>query len=280
MNNRFVGGHVSSAGGPSKAIGRALEIEANCLQIFAGSPRSWARTLYSQSEVDAYKTEKAKIAGPMFIHALYLINLASTDQNNLEKSATSLKLDLQNGDLLGCSGVVVHVGSHLGLGFDHIKDDLVALIKKVLEESSNTPLLLENSSGQKGKIGTLDELEYLLRAIPDKRLGACLDTAHLYEAGVDIKQQSVITDYVDDLSKRGILERVALLHLNDSRTALGSTKDEHENIGSGQIGELGIKNFINHEHLKHLPLILEVPGFNGTGPDIENIRIVRKLLTQ
>jgi deoxyribonuclease IV len=179
---------------------------------------------------------------------------------------------------LGCRGVVVHTGSHLGLGFDHIKDNLVVLIKKIPQETQNTPLLLENSSGQKGKIGTLDELEYLLKAIPDKRLGVCLDTAHLFEAGVDIKEYQEINTYVEQLSQRSILSRVALLHLNDSRTALGSTKDEHENIGMGQIGKDGIKNFINHKDLAHLPLILEVPGMDGNGPDLANIQVVKTLL--
>lgn len=279
MSNRFLGGHVSAAGGPSKAIQRSVDIGANSLQIFAGSPRSWARSLYSQNEIEKYKQQKNQfIAGPLFIHALYLINLASADQDNLKKSIDSLVMDLKNGDLLGCSGVVVHIGSHLGLGFEKVQEQLVRVIKEVLDQTKSTPLLLENTSGQKGKIGTLDDLTSLISSIDNHRLGICLDTAHLFESGVDLREKSQIDNYLLDLKNRHLLDRVKLIHLNDSKTALGSTKDEHENIGDGQIGEVGLKNFITHPLLTGTPIILEVPGIKGDGPDRENIDIVKSLL--
>lgn len=275
---RKIGAHVSAAGGPHNAIINAHDIGCNCVQIFAGSPRSWARSLYKEDQIKKFKEVSTQYSiTPLYIHSLYLINLASENKENLKKSIDSLIMDLKNGDLLDSAGVVVHTGSHLGMGFDTIKEELVKTIKHILSETKNTPLLLENTSGQKGKIGTLEELEYLLKHIDSDRLGVCLDTAHLFEAGVDIRDNAHLENYVKELKDRNILSKVKLIHLNDSRTKLGSTKDEHENIGDGEIGKDGLKKFITHKELSHLPLILEVPGEKGM-PDRDNIDRVRSII--
>lgn len=275
---RKIGAHVSAAGGPSKAINNALSIGANCFQIFAGSPRTWKRSLYNQSEVDRFnQLVDQNNLKPVFIHALYLVNLASDNPETLEKSIQSLLIDLQNGDQINAAGVVVHLGSHQGRGFGSVKSQLIQNINLLLNQTTTTPLLIENPSGQKGKVGLLDEIEELLSQISSDRLRVCLDTAHLYEAGYDLNNTQQTDQLIEELKQRKILPQLTCLHLNDSKTPLGSARDQHHNLGQGYISLAGLKHLINHPQLKHLPLILEVPGFNSKGPDQQNIQIAQSL---
>ena len=264
---RKVGGHVSAAGNLANAIKNTLNIGGNCLQIFAGSPRSWARKLYPESEANKFKEEiTSKDINPVFIHALYLVNLGTDNPELLQKSFNSLLFDLQNGDLINCSGIVVHLGSHQGRGFASIKGQVIEQIQKLIVATKTTPFLIENSAGQKGKIGTLDEITQIFAEIKSDRLKICLDTAHLFESGIDIIE----------LSKFALLDKVACLHLNDSKTAFDSRNDQHANLGDGQIGLEKLKLFVNHPQLRHLPLILEVPGDLGF-PDAKQIKIAKSL---
>lgn len=274
---RRIGGHVSIAGGLACALDRTKEIGGNCLQIFAGSPRTWARSLYLDREVANYRQlASAADFQPLFIHALYLVNLGSDQPELLNKSATSLRFDLQNGDALGAEGVIVHLGSHQGRGFASIKDQVATSISQLLSQSKSTKFLIENSAGQKGKIGSLEEIRDLVAQINHPRLGVCLDTAHLFEAGFDLSNSQVVDQLVNTLIEYGLLERLVLIHLNDSKTALGSAHDNHANLGEGEIGLEGLRNFVAHPKLVHLPLILEVPGANGW-PDKPNIDLAKSL---
>lgn len=278
-STRRLGGHVSIAGGLSLSLDRAQKIGANCLQIFAASPRSWARSPFSADQVKEFNQQiKEKDLYPVFIHTLYLVNLASDNPDIYRKSITALKSDMQSGDLIKSAGVVVHLGSHQGRGFDAVSDQVVKSIKQLLESSSKVSLLIENSAGQKGKVGSLEEISYFLKQISSPRLGVCLDTAHLFVAGFDLTKEKVTDQLISLLDKQGILSRLKCLHLNDSKTALASGLDQHENIGQGKIGSQGLAYFINHPQLRHLPVILEVPGFSHQGPDKKNIDIAKTLL--
>ena len=234
---RRVGGHVSTAGGVINALTNAQNIGANCLQIFAGSPRSWARKLYPIEEAKNFVTQSERLdLQPTLIHALYLVNLASDNPDLLKKSVDSLIFDLQNGDLINSAGVIVHIGSHQGRGFSIVADQVAGVIREIINASTKTPFVIENSAGQQGKIGLLSEISQLFKTINHPRLKLCLDTAHLFEAGYD---------------------------LNDSKTDLNSRHDQHANLGDGQIGLLGLSQFVNHPAFADLPLILEVPGDKG-----------------
>lgn len=264
---RRVGGHVSAAGGLANAIKNTQNIGGNCFQIFAGSPRSWARKLYSQAESTKFKNDlKEKDLCPVFIHALYLVNLGSDNQDLLKKSVDSLLFDLQNGDLINCAGVVVHLGSHQGRGFQSIRSQVVAQIKNLLDATKTTPFLIENSAGQKGKIGTFEEIIEIFEEIKSQRLGICLDSAHLFESGMTI----------EDLEKFELLDKVKCLHLNDSKTDFDSRHDQHANLGDGKIGLESLSKFINLPQLSNLPVILEVPGTLGF-PDAKNILVAKSL---
>ena len=249
------------------------------MQIFAGSPRLWFRKAFDDSEVQKYLNGiKENNLGPVFIHALYLVNLATPNPEMLEKSINSLVMDLQNGARIGSSGVIIHIGSHLGTGFDSVKDQVVASIERIIGLTENCDLILENAAGQKGKIGSLEELSFLIKKVNNPRLKICLDTAHLFAGGADLRSEEKIEKLIKELKDFDLLDRLACLHLNDCASELGSHRDIHANIGEGKIGLDGLRSFINQSEFLHLPLILEVPGEDKEGPDLKNITLVKGLV--
>lgn len=277
---RRIGGHVSCAGGLLNAVKNTIDIGGNAMQIFAGSPRMWARSLYSPTEANSFKESVlSKDLNPVYIHALYLTNLATDNPEMLEKSEKALITDMTNSAAIGGAGVVLHIGSHQGRGWEHDKMQVITSIQEVLDSTpKESILLLENSAGQNGKIGSLPQLKDILDAIPIDRLKICLDTAHAFEAGYNFTTREGLEIWIAEIESTIGLDKVELLHLNDSKTPLGSGRDNHQNIGDGYIGEEGLRRLINHSKLSHLPLILEVPGLEGTGPDKANIDRVKALL--
>jgi deoxyribonuclease-4 len=216
---------------------------------------------------------------PIYIHALYLTNLASDNPELLEKSKTAIIMDMKNSALIGSAGVVLHIGSHQGRGWAHDRTQVIKAIEEILNETPlDSMLLLENSAGQQGKIGSLSELKDILDAIPSDRVKVCLDTAHAFEAGYNFTTADGLEMWVKEIESTIGLDKIELLHLNDSKTPLGSGRDNHQNIGDGYIGDTGLSMLINHPKLAHLPLILEVPG-DGTGPDTANIDKVKTLIS-
>lgn len=278
---RRIGGHVGTSGGLLTAVKNTLEIGGNAIQIFAGSPRMWARSLYQEKVASDFRQlAKTHDLFPVYIHALYLTNLASDNPELVEKSKAALITDMTNSALIGSAGVVLHIGSHQGRGWADSKDLVINSIKEVLEKTpAESMLLLENSAGQKGKIGSLPELADILDSCSSPRLKVCLDTAHAYEAGYNFNNEQGLEMWITEIKKSIGLDKVELLHLNDSKTPMGSGRDMHQNIGEGFIGYEGLKMLVNHPKFVHLPLILEVPGIEGTGPDKENIQRVKNLLT-
>jgi deoxyribonuclease IV len=277
---RRFGGHVSSSGGINNAVTNTLAIGGTAIQIFAGSPRMWARSLYPLKVAEDFKKLVIeKDLNPVYIHALYLTNLASDNPEMLAKSIAALTIDMKNAAAINSAGVILHIGSHQGRGWQADMNQVIAAIKEVLEATpDNAILLLENSAGQQGKIGSLLELKDILDAIPSPRLRVCLDTAHAFEAGYNFTTTEGLEMWISEIEKTITLEKIELFHLNDSKTPLGSGRDNHQNIGDGYIGSDGLGNLINHPKFAHLPLILEVPGLEGMGPDEENIDRVKNLL--
>lgn len=251
------------------------------MQIFAGSPRTWARSLYPTKVAEEFKKMVAeKDLNPVYIHALYLTNLATDNPEMLAKSITALTTDMTNSAAIGGAGVVLHIGSHQGRGWEHDRAQVIDAIKQTLQETPESSiLLLENSAGQQGKIGSLPELRDILDAIPSPRLKVCLDTAHAFEAGYNFTTSDGLEMWVKEIESTIGLNKIELLHLNDSKTPLGSGRDNHQNIGDGFIGETGLRRLLNHPKLSHLPVILEVPGLDGSGPDNANIDRVKALLS-
>lgn len=267
------------AGSLLNAIEKTERIGGNCMQIFAGSPRLWFRKPFPEDQVTEFlkATEKYDLK-PVFIHALYLVNLASVNKDILEKSINSLIIDMQNGARITSAGVIIHIGSHLGAGFDAVKDQVVAVMERILAETEKCDLILENDAGQNGKIGSIEELDFIIKKIKDPRIKICLDSAHLFEGGLDLRNIEQIKNFSELLQKLELAGKVVCIHLNDSATACGSHRDMHANIGEGEIGLNGLKNLVTYESFNHLPLILEVPGENRMGCDEKNITSAKSLL--
>ncbi len=275
-----IGGHVSTAGGIHTAIDRAETFGCDAVQIFTQSPRMWRPTNHDPANIERFK-ERAQEVGidGVVCHALYLVNLASPDDAIYEKSVATMRTTMEVACAIGADGVIFHVGSHLGAGFEAGLERVVPALREVLELcSEKTWLLMENSAGAGGTIGrSVSELAAIFMALGGHpRLGVCLDSCHLYVSGCDVTDRAALDALLDELDRTIGLARLRALHVNDSKAPLGSNRDRHDNIGEGLMGDrLGV--FLGHPKLQDLPALLEVPGPDGHGPDAEQIRRAKEL---
>jgi deoxyribonuclease IV len=274
----LMGAHC--AGGVKGSLDRAVEIGAEAVQLFTQSPRTWRPPTPDPDRYARFREqrEQAEIRA-VFCHALYLCNLAAPDDTIYEKSVATLSSTVDVACAIGAEGVVFHVGSHLGAGFEQGSERVVAAMSKVLDRCDDTTwLLMENSAGAGGTIGrSIDELATLYERLDaHPRLGVCLDSCHLYVSGSDVTNRETLDALLDELDRRIGLDRLRALHVNDAKTALGSNSDRHDNLLDGVMGEqLGV--FVGHPSLQGLPALLEVPGKNGKGPDAEQVTRLREL---
>ena len=274
----ILGGHCS--GGIKKALENAHGFGMDAVQLFAQSPRAWRFPEHDPADLEAFKRRREELGiEAVTIHALYLLNLASPKDEFYEKSVTTLRSTMDAACAIEADAVVFHVGSHLGSGFEAALERVVPALLLCLERCSETTwLCMENTAGAGGTIGrSLDELEAIYEAAGrHERLGVCLDSCHLFASGYDITDRAVLDDLLAELDERIGLDRLRCLHVNDSKTPLGSNRDRHDNIGDGLMGEkLGV--FLGHPKLQGLPALLEVPGTTGHGPDAEQMTKLREL---
>ena len=274
------GAHVSSSGGIHTAIDRAEGFGCDVVQVFTQSPRAWRPTNHKPESFELFKERRAEAGiGAVVCHALYLVNLASPDDELYRKSIDSLRNTIEVACAIDADAVVFHVGSHLGAGFEAGAKRVVGAMRGLLDLCTDTTwFLMENSAGAGGTIGrSLDELVALFERLDGHpHLGICLDSCHLFVSGVDVTSRDELDALVDDLDKRIGLDRLRALHVNDSAAPLGSNRDRHANIGEGLLGEeLGV--FLSHPRLQGLPALLEVPGKDGHGPDADEVRKLKEL---
>jgi deoxyribonuclease IV len=274
------GAHVSTSGGIHTAIDRIEAIGGESVQIFTQSPRTWRPTNHDPANFERFKERRAEAGiDGVVCHALYLVNLATPDKEIYEKSVATLENTVDVGCAIEADGVVFHVGSHLGAGFEAGLEHVVPALERALERCSDTTwLLIENSAGAGGTIGrSVDELSILVERLGrHPRLGVCLDSCHLYVSGVDVTDRGALDACIDEVEERIGLDRLRALHVNDAAAPLGSNRDRHANLGEGEIGE-GMDVFLGHPKLQGLPTILEVPGPDGHGPDAAEIQKLRDL---
>jgi deoxyribonuclease IV len=272
------GAHCS--GGIKKSIDRATEIGADSLQLFVQSPRAWRFPDHDPADLAAFceRRDEAGLGG-VLVHCLYLVNLASPNDDFYEKSVYTMRRTVETSATIEADGVVLHVGSHQGAGLDAGMERVVAALEQILEHTSDTTwLLMENTAGAGGTIGrSVDELEAIFERLGrHRRLGICLDSCHLYASGTDVTDRGELDRLLDEIDATFGLDRVRALHVNDSKTPLGSNRDRHDNILEGVMGEkLGL--FLGHPALQGLPAVLEVPGPDGHGPGADEITRLREL---
>jgi deoxyribonuclease-4 len=275
----LIGGHVSSSGGIHTAIDRAEAIGADAVQLFTQSPRMWRPTRHDPANLQLFRERRAAAGvGYVLCHALYLINLASPDDELYEKSVAALLNTVAvareiEGD------VVFHVGSHQGAGFEAGLERVAPALERALAATSDaTWLLLENSAGAGGTIGrSVEELAAIVERLDrHPRLGLCLDSCHLWVSGVDVSDPAAVDALLAEVDGAVGLARLRALHLNDAATPLGSNRDRHANIGEGLIGD-GLGALLGQPGLQGLPVLLETPGPEGHGPDAAQIGRAREL---
>ena len=272
------GGHCS--GGVKKALDKAEGHGFEAVQLFAQSPRAWRFPEHDPADLERFK-ERRPAAGQraVLVHALYLLNLASPNDELYEKSAETLRKTVQTACAIDADAVVFHVGSHLGAGLDAGLERVVAAVARVLDSCSDkTWLLVENTAGAGGTIGrSVQELSLLFDRLDNHpKLGLCLDSCHLFASGYDVTDGEALDALVADVDGGIGLDRVRALHVNDSQAPLGSNRDRHANVLEGLMGEkLGL--FLAHPRLQGLPAVLEVPGKDGHGPDAAEVGKLREL---
>lgn len=277
----LIGAHVSTAGGLSKAVPRGVEIDCDAIQIFNQSPRMWRPTAYDEEDFAQFRElmEDSQIKS-VIIHAVYLINCATPDEELRAKSLASLTQALRIGDGIGADGVVLHPGAR--------KDDEAApaikragaVVAEAIAETESCPVLLEQMAGQKGVLGAgLDEIAALVEAAgAGDRVGLCLDSCHLFASGYDVTTPESLVEVLDEVDEKIGLGRLRALHVNDSKMPFASRKDRHANLGEGEIGADGIATFLSEPRFEGLPATLEVPGSgDAKGPVAEDVATAKKL---
>lgn len=265
----LIGAHVSPAGGPANAVARGVERDCRAIQFFNQNPRAWRAREYTDEEAAAFRAAvDSSDVERVLIHAVYLINCASQDAEICRKSLNSLTIALRSGDVLGADGVVLHAGSSLGGDLDGAIERTGSMIRQALAESERCPLHLENTAGAGGTLGrSFDELARMLEAGGgDARLGICLDSCHLLASGYDVRTAQGLSSVLDDCDSVAGLDRLGSLHVNDSKSALGSNVDRHAPFGAGDLGEEGCALFLSEPRFEGLPAIFEGPGFEGKAP--------------
>jgi deoxyribonuclease IV len=274
------GGHCS--GGVKKSLDKAAEIGAEAVQLFAQSPRAWRFPAHDPADLAAFRERSREDGVPAFVHAIYLVNVASPEDELYDKSVGTLLDTVRAACAIGAEGVVFHVGSHLGAGFETGLARALPAIRRVLDECEKCEdenwLLMENSAGAGGTIGrSLEELATLFEQLDGHpRLGVCLDSCHLYVSGYDVTDPDELDRVVARTDELIGLDRLRLLHVNDTPSELGSNRDRHANVGEGVIGEkMGV--FLAHPAFQDLPAILEVPGKDDHGPDADEVKKLREL---
>jgi deoxyribonuclease-4 len=275
-----IGAHVSSSGGIHTAIDRAEAMGCDAVQVFTQSPRTWRPTNHDPANLERFKERRAEAGiGGVLCHALYLVNLAAPDRNVYKRSVAALANTMEVACAIEADGVVFHVGSHLGAGFEKGLKKVLPAMQQVLELCNDrTWLLMENSAGTGATIGrSVEELATLFdRLDRHPRLGVCLDSCHLWVSGYDVTDRKALNALLRDLDREIGLDRLRALHVNDAKAPLGSNRDRHDNIGEGMIGEkLGV--FLGHSKLQKLPALLEVPGRDGHGPDADEVRKTKEM---
>ena len=275
-----IGANVSSAGGVLAALPRARDLGVQALQFFASSPRSWQRRVIPREVADEFRTELEAGGLQLWIHGSYLMNFATDNPVALAQAEQALAADLVDCAALGGQGVIFHLGSHTGRGLDQVIDQIVHTLTKLAKNGPpNTLIVIENSAGMGGSIGSkFEELGQIVRQLPKDQVKICLDTQHAFAAGYPVHEPAGLDQFLAEFDQLIGLDRLVVLHMNDSKIVLGGGVDRHANIGEGLIGEQGVRVITHHPKLQNLPFLLEVPGVDHTGPDKANVDRLRLIV--
>lgn len=277
----MVGLHVSIAGSLESAFDRAADLGANTFQIFTRNPNQWKFKPIPDDISAAFRERRRKSRIRRLVdHMPYLPNLASPDRATMKISRFSLGEEVKRCDALGIDYLVMHLGSHLGKGIAvGISNVAEACNEAISESSGKTLILLENMAGQSHSVGSrFEELKGILdKVVADDRVGVCFDSCHAFASGFDLRDKAAVEHTMGLFGEVVGLDRLKVVHLNDSKGALGSRLDRHENIGNGKIGRKGIRDFLHFPGVSQRPLIMETP-YDDIKTMEQSIKLVQTLL--
>lgn len=275
-----VGVHTSIAGSLANAIAEAHRLGCDAVQIFSRNPRGWASRPLSKQEVKDFIAARERTGiGPVVVHSVYLINLATAEAPIRQLSLAALRDELKRAVALEADYLVLHPGSAKQ---DRPEQAIARCIAGMKTATRGVPLkglriLIENTAGQGGQIGrTFEQIATILNGLDDLPVGCCLDTAHLYAAGYDLATSDGFTRTMTAISASIGWEQIHLIHANDTRIVLGGAVDRHWHIGQGNIGRAGFQQLVRHPQVKRLPFILETPR-HTRDDDRKNIATLRRL---
>ncbi len=277
-----IGIHTSIAGRLSLAAERAHELGCDGFQIFSASPRSWSSRDLNGMEVREFIERRETLGlSPLVIHCNYLINLAAAQPMLRARSLQAFKGELVRAQALEADYLILHPGSAVGQSrLDAVRNVITGLRMTIQSvRPKRLQVLLECTAGQGSVLGAdLKELAFMVNALSDCNLGACLDTAHLHGAGYDVRTASGLEQTLAEAHSTLGLDKVKVIHFNDSRAEFNSRVDRHENIGKGKIGREGMGRILRHPALRAIPFILETP-IDRPGDDMRNMKAARRLAT-
>jgi deoxyribonuclease IV len=277
----MIGLHVSIAGSVDLAFDRAQEVGANTFQIFTRNPNQWKFGPIPKESAGAFMRKRKESGIKRVVdHMPYLPNLASPVKGTMKLSRHSLAEEVKRCDLLEVDYLVVHLGSHLGKGTAvGIANVAEACSEALASSSGHTMILLENMAGQKNCVGgRFEELRAILdSARPKERIGVCIDTCHAFAEGFDLRTKEAVEGTLGLFDEIVGMDKLKVVHLNDSKGTLGSKLDRHENIGKGKIGRKGIGAFLEYRGILDRPIILETPYEDEKGM-VDSLRTVRALI--
>lgn len=259
-----IGAHVFTPGGWISGIDKALEVEADALQLFASNPRAWASRTVPPETAAAFRERLAgEGLGPLFVHVTYLVNVASPNPEFLEKSVASAIGDLEAAEALGAAGLVVHAGSGGAKGERaEALPRAVASLRRIAERAETTQVLIELTAGGQGSVAaTIPQAAELFDALgAHPRIGLCLDTCHLFAAGYGLDEPEGVRGCFEEVRAAGLEPLLRLVHANDAAFPRGSRRDRHTNIGAGGIGEAGFAAILAQPAVRDAAVLVETPG--------------------
>jgi deoxyribonuclease IV len=261
-----IGAHVFVAGGLSAAgLPYAERIGAEAVQVFVSNPRGWAASPGDPASDESFRSSCADRRMPVFVHAPYLCNFGSPTEGTREKTALAVQHSLQRGKRIGARGVVVHTGSTVDAGARDVAlktmRELVLPLLDDLDDDHPQLLVEPTAGGGQALAATVDDLAPLFEALEHHpRLGVCLDTCHAWAAGHDLAKPGGVRSTLNALVRAVGGGRLGLIHANDSKDQLGSGRDRHTNIGSGQLGVEPFAELFRHPATRNVPVVVETPG--------------------
>ncbi len=276
----LLGAHKSISGGVDKAVDRAADLDTNAVQIFSQNVRSWSTRELEEDEVRRFKEKRSEFGVEYaVIHTSYLLNLATPKDDLWEKSKKGLIEEIDRAEKLGVPAINTHIGAHTGSGLENGLERLVDALKEVEKSevfrNSGVVILLENTAGSGTTLGAgFSELGLVLDQLAEEeRFGVCIDTCHGYAAGYDFSTAEGLDEALAEFDSDVGLDRLKLIHLNDSVGELGSEKDRHAHIGHGNIGDSGFAAVVNNKYLRELPFILETPKEELNGKEADRVNL-------